>query len=160
MARTRTRSLDQPDENPEQGVEVVSDSRRRRREAAGEAAQQAVTRKDRPTPTTRQVKPRAASGEGIISRIPVVRSIAAYFHGVATELRKVSWPSREDTLRLTGVVLAVTVAFAIALGILDTFLAWWFQQAFSPDSETTFLGVAAVVLLVVGGSFAYIRSRV
>jgi preprotein translocase subunit SecE len=35
------------------------------------------------------------------------------------ELRKVTWPTKEDALRMTKIVLAVVVATAIFLGIVD-----------------------------------------
>ena len=35
------------------------------------------------------------------------------------ELRKVSWPSRHDAVRLTWIVLAVMVAMSVLLGVLD-----------------------------------------
>ena len=35
------------------------------------------------------------------------------------ELRKVAWPSREEATRLTLIVLIVTIAIAIILGVLD-----------------------------------------
>ena len=63
-------------------------------------------------------------------------------------------------MRLTGVVLGVTIAFSIALGLLDTFLTWWFQQAFHPDSETTFLIIALVVAALVGGTWTVLRNRI
>jgi preprotein translocase subunit SecE len=152
--------LDQPEETTERDeAEVLSDSRRRRRrDAAVEStAQSSVARQDRSVPSTRQTKQPRPS---LVSRIPVVRSIVAYFRGVASEIKKVTWPDRDETLRLTTVVLGVTIAFAVVLGLLDTFLAWWFHQAFSPDSETTFLVIAAVALVVGGGAYAFLRDRV
>ncbi|NLF78387.1 MAG: preprotein translocase subunit SecE [Chloroflexi bacterium] len=162
MARTRTRSLDQPDENENENGAVVSDSRRRRRqsEASDAVIQSPARSKDRPTPSARQSKPRTGESKGLLSRIPVVSSIVAYFHGVASELQKITWPSREETMRLTWVVLAVTIAFAIALGLLDTFLSWWFQQAFARDSEPLFLTVAVIVLVVAGGTYTVLRRRI
>jgi preprotein translocase subunit SecE len=35
------------------------------------------------------------------------------------ELRKVSWPSREEAISLTRIVLIVTVIMAAILGVLD-----------------------------------------
>lgn len=35
------------------------------------------------------------------------------------ELRKVSWPTKEDALALTRIVLIVTVVMSAILGILD-----------------------------------------
>jgi len=42
------------------------------------------------------------------------------------ELRKVVWPTREEALRLTGVVLLVITLTAIVLGAFD----WLFAQLF------------------------------
>lgn len=154
MARTRTRSINDPADNGDTPAPATS-----RRRNAGDAASDS-SRRDRSATTSRQVaKPRAQS-QSLIERIPVVRSIAAYLHGVRTELAKVTWPTREETLRLTAVVLGVTIAFSIALGLLSTFLTWWFQQAFNPDSETTFLIIAVAAAAVVGGVWALLRNRV
>lgn len=35
------------------------------------------------------------------------------------ELRKVSWPTRQEAQRLTGIVVAVMVAMSLVLGLLD-----------------------------------------
>jgi len=43
---------------------------------------------------------------------------------IISELRKVTWPSREDTQYLTIVVLVVAVAFGIFLGGIDMFFNW------------------------------------
>jgi preprotein translocase subunit SecE len=40
------------------------------------------------------------------------------------ELRKVSWPSTQDALRLTRIVLIVMVIMATILGILDYVFSW------------------------------------
>jgi preprotein translocase SecE subunit len=159
VARTRTR----PVEN-NNGAEPKSAllSRRRRDEAEYEDEDNGAltARKDRPTPSAREIKPRGMGSTGIVSRIPVVRNVVGYFWGVSMEMRKVTWPSREETTRLTEVVLAVTIAFAIGLGLLNTFFSWWFQKAFHTNTTYIFLlvggGVAAVV---VGGYFA-IRDHI
>lgn len=46
--------------------------------------------------------------------------ISRYFRETRGELRKVTWPSREESWRLTGIVLAVTVTFSAFLWIFDT----------------------------------------
>lgn len=153
MARTRTRSINEPAGN---GDTPAPPSSRRRN--AGDDAE--TSRRERSAAASRQpAKPRAQS-QSLVERIPVVRGIAGYLHGVRTELAKVTWPSREDTMRLTGVVLAVTIFFSIALGLLSTFLSWWFQQAFSPDSEATFLIVALITVVVAAGTWILVRKRV
>jgi len=37
------------------------------------------------------------------------------------ELKKVTWPSREDTVRYTLTVIVISIALAIFLGALDIF---------------------------------------
>jgi len=45
--------------------------------------------------------------------------IVRYFKQTRAELRKVAWPSREEALRLTAIVLGVTFAMAAFLGLID-----------------------------------------
>jgi preprotein translocase subunit SecE len=49
--------------------------------------------------------------------------IVRYLRGTRAELRKVTWPTREEALRLTGIVLATTVGFSLFLGIVDYLLS-------------------------------------
>ena len=42
------------------------------------------------------------------------------------EMRKVTWPTREEAWRLTWIVILVTIAFIIFLGVLD----WVFSSGF------------------------------
>ena len=46
-------------------------------------------------------------------------SIFRYFREVRGEMRKVTWPTREESRRLTLVVIAVTIAFAFFFWVLD-----------------------------------------
>jgi len=50
---------------------------------------------------------------------PVIR----YFKETRSELKKVIWPSREETAKLTMIVIAVTVVMSISLGLIDYVLA-------------------------------------
>ncbi|MCB8958888.1 MAG: preprotein translocase subunit SecE [Ardenticatenales bacterium] len=49
-----------------------------------------------------------------------------YIRETRGELRKVVWPTREESWRLTMIVLGVTLAFIIFLGVLD----WVFSSGF------------------------------
>ncbi|MDP3999761.1 MAG: preprotein translocase subunit SecE [bacterium] len=42
-----------------------------------------------------------------------------FFQESMEELRRVNWPSRQETVQLTGVVIFVSVAIAVFLGVLD-----------------------------------------
>lgn len=59
--------------------------------------------------------PKDVARRGAKSSNPIIR----YFQDTADELRKVSWPTREQTIRLTIIVLATTLAAAAFLGLLD-----------------------------------------
>lgn len=47
-------------------------------------------------------------------------SISRYFREVRGELSKVTWPTPQESRRLTAIVMAVTIAFAIFLWLWDT----------------------------------------
>jgi preprotein translocase subunit SecE len=46
-------------------------------------------------------------------------AIVGYVKETRAEIRKVSWPNREQATKLTLIVLAVTVAMAAFLGTID-----------------------------------------
>ncbi|MCC6934454.1 MAG: preprotein translocase subunit SecE [Candidatus Yanofskybacteria bacterium] len=50
--------------------------------------------------------------------------ILTFLREVRVELGKVSWPTRSQLIAYTGVVLGISLFFAIYLGGLDMFLAW------------------------------------
>ena len=58
------------------------------------------------TPTTSQRRP----GGGSVARLP---------REVITELRRVTWPSREEVIRLTIMVLIVSAVVGLFLGGVD-----------------------------------------
>lgn len=47
-----------------------------------------------------------------------------YFSEVKAELKKVTWPTRKETISSTYVVLIVVVVIAAFLGAVDGVLAW------------------------------------
>ena len=53
----------------------------------------------------------------------------AFLQETVSELRKSVWPTREETARLTVVVIAVAVAMGLFLGLLDRVLVEGFNQA-------------------------------
>lgn len=46
-----------------------------------------------------------------------------FIEGINEELKKVTWPSRTETIRLTVVVIVVSLIVAVYVGIIDVFLA-------------------------------------
>ena len=55
-------------------------------------------------------------------------AVARFYRETVGELRKVSWPTREEAMRLTGIVLIVLVAMAIILGAVDAVGLWGLDQ--------------------------------
>ncbi len=53
----------------------------------------------------------------------IFQRIKRWFKETAGELRKVSWPTREEALALTRIVLIVTIIMSAILGILDFIFA-------------------------------------
>jgi preprotein translocase subunit SecE len=48
-----------------------------------------------------------------------MQKILNYFGEVRAELVKVTWPTREQTLNMTWLVVGVSIVVALYLGILD-----------------------------------------
>ncbi len=53
--------------------------------------------------------------------------IARFFSETVGELRKVSWPTRDEALRLTAIVMVVLIASALFLGAIDALLTEFFR---------------------------------
>ncbi len=45
-----------------------------------------------------------------------------FFSDIRAELKKVTWPSREETIKLTAVVIIVSLIIAAYIGIIDFLL--------------------------------------
>ena len=53
------------------------------------------------------------------ARGPIIPRIRTYFGEIIAELRKVVWPTREETRRLTVMVIIVAGAIGVFLGVMD-----------------------------------------
>lgn len=49
-----------------------------------------------------------------------MQRLVQYFREVVQELKKVSWPTKEQTYALTALVVSVTLIAALYIGALDT----------------------------------------
>ena len=81
--------------------------------------------------------------------------VREYFDGVIEEVEKVTWPTREEALRLSAIVLATTVASSIALGII----AFLYSLLFQFGLEQPLIFVALLVVVVIAGVVIYRRSN-
>jgi len=52
------------------------------------------------------------------------RQIWGYFQDAQIEVRKVVWPTREETVQTTLLVIGMVIIVAIILWLLDMFLGW------------------------------------
>lgn len=52
--------------------------------------------------------------------VPQENALSRYIRETRGELRKVTWPTREEAWRLTLIVLGVTAAFAVFLWAMDS----------------------------------------
>ena len=128
-------------------------SRRSRQvEANAQPAVTGQTRKDRPTPARRES---GGSRGNIITR--AVRAVIDYFTSTRAELQKVSWPTRQESVRLSGIVIAVTIVSSLALGAVDLIYGELFRIGLA--SPVVFVVLAVVLIIVVGGGTLVLRRR-
>ena len=50
--------------------------------------------------------------------------LTSFVKEVRAEFTKVSWPTREDLIRSTGVVLAFSAVFAVFIGMFDLIISF------------------------------------
>ena len=99
---------------------------------------------------------RAASDEeggNFITRS--TRGVVEYFEGVQAELNKVTWPTRDETRRLSIIVLATTIASSIALGIV----AFAYSNLFRIGLAQPLLFIGFFIAVLAAGFWVYRRSN-
>jgi preprotein translocase subunit SecE len=52
------------------------------------------------------------------------KEIWGYFRDAQIEVRKVVWPTRQETIQTTLIVIVMVILVAIILWLLDMFLGW------------------------------------
>ena len=52
------------------------------------------------------------------------RQVWSYFSDAQIEVRKVVWPTRQETMQTTLIVILMVILVAIILWLLDMFLGW------------------------------------
>jgi len=70
-------------------------------------------------PASRETKPQQRSGRTVAKAAPSDNRLRRFIRETRSELKKVTWPTREQTTRLTGVVIGVSVAVGAAIGLVD-----------------------------------------
>lgn len=57
----------------------------------------------------------------------MIKRIKKFLVDVRTEFKKVTWPTRDQTIKQTGVVLAVVAIVSVFLGVVDLGLSELFK---------------------------------
>jgi preprotein translocase subunit SecE len=53
-----------------------------------------------------------------------LRKVRDFFHDVLVEFRRVSWPSRQEVIGSTSVVIVMVLVLAVFLAVVDHALTW------------------------------------
>ena len=61
---------------------------------------------------------------GVVLTTEKGRSLMSFMKSARTEVRKMVWPTRTETIQTTAVVLVMVIIVAIFLWLLDMFLGW------------------------------------
>ncbi len=75
-------------------------------------------------------------------------AIVRYVRDTRTELRKVHWPTRQQTWSMTKIVLVVTFGMAVFLGALDLFFGWLLRGIITKNFLYGILGVVVLVAIL------------
>ena len=62
------------------------------------------------------------------------RNLWGFMKDARTEVRKVVWPTRQETVQTTLLVLVVVIIVAIFLWLMDMFLLWAVKQLINPGA--------------------------
>jgi len=89
------------------------------------------------------------------SRPAKQNAIVTYFRETRAELRKVHWPTRDEALNLTKVVLTVTVGMAAFLGILD----FLFSLELGGLINGNVIAIVVAAVSTIAGILAYVFIR-
>ena len=75
--------------------------------------------------------------------------VREYFRDTMGELRKVHWPTRQEVRNLSIIVLAVTVAMSMLLGLFDFIFNQTFYGILQPTPNLVWVAVLAVCVLAI-----------
>jgi len=86
--------------------------------------------------------------------------LVRYFKETRAELRKVHWPSRQEARNLTVIVLAVTVAMTVFLGLIVDPVALWLFRGILIDRDALRIVIGlAVSVLGLGALIVALRRQ-
>jgi len=79
-----------------------------------------------------------------VSEVKQDNRFKRYFKETRAEVRKVHWPTRKEARSLTTVVLVITVAMTIFLGVISALAASFANSLFVRQDTLAVAGVAVV----------------
>jgi len=94
-----------------------------------------------------------------VSEVKQENRFKRYFKETRAEVRKVHWPTRKEARSLTTVVLVITIAMTIFLGVIISPLASTLAGALFVQQSTLVLIVGVVVALAGIVSLAVVLRR-
>jgi len=112
--------------------------------------------KGRATPgrRTQEVEEEKADS-GIVAGITSpFRSMTEYWEGVRSEMQKVIWPTREETQRLSTIVLIVTIISSLVLGLMSLI----FTALIAAGLSSPLIVFGGIFLVAVVAFGFYLRS--
>lgn len=87
-----------------------------------------MLRRASPAPVRSSRPARASKGAGLTGvGKRLVEGVQQFVYDTRTELKKVVWPTREQTINLTALVIAVSAAVAAFIGAVDFLVQKFFQ---------------------------------
>lgn len=139
-------------------AENTAEEKRRRRRRGAEAEEAEVAEEMELAEGKGRITPGRRNKEEEVQGNAFTRPFINFFNylqEVRNELDKVSWPTREETIRLTRIVLLVTVVSSLVLGGLS-FLA---GEVIRLGLNTPAIIVALFVAMVAGAVWYMRRSN-
>lgn len=58
-----------------------------------------------------------------------MKSVQQFIEDVQVEMRRVTWPDREQLRNATAVILIFSIIIAIIIGLMDTLFSWFVRTA-------------------------------
>lgn len=112
-----------------------------------------TAKKGRPTPGRRNRPEEEEEGNVVVRGVGGLRG---YIQDTLEELRKVTWPTREEVRRLTVIVLIVTIISSLVLGGISLLFAEIMRVGIANPIVLVVTFVVAVVLVL---GFIYMTTR-
>jgi len=141
----------QAEAEPVDNVEEVDDEQEEYDDDDDSSERGLTEKKGRATRGRRTQEVEVTETDGNFITRPI-RGLGGYIEGVRAEMQKVVWPTREETRRLTTIVLSVTILSALVLGAVS----FVFTELFVLGLKSPII-FAVLFVIALGVFFYYLR---